>query len=368
LRRLKVEPRKGWQSLVEADGLVWHQAYWNESACYELTSADVTALQAATETLYEMFLAAGEYVISHDLFEAFEIPAYAVPALKKAWEQEPPALNYGRFDFGYNGDGRPKLFEFNCDTPTSLLEAAVIQWRWKEQQLPRSGQANEIHEHLLAKWQDIAPYLPSKDIHIMAMSDAVGEDVISATYMAELAREAGLRPSLIAPKDVGWDSRRGCFVDLRMNAITALYKLYPWEWMLREEFGQHVPKCDVVWIEPLWKAMWSNKAILPVLWTLYPDHPLLLESSFKPLSGPHVIKPIFGREGRGVRFADAETATGNSELGRDIYQRRFDLRPHDGHYPVVGPVRRDWSARGGLDYRKFLDFRASCGEPGHLMA
>jgi glutathionylspermidine synthase len=336
MKRLEMTPREDWQAALEADGMIWHSPYWNESACYELTPRDVDSIRAATESLYEMFIAAGQFVISRNLFQQLDIPDFIVRTLVKAWEAEPPALNYGRFDLGYNGDGQPKLFEFNCDTPTSLLEAAVIQWRWKEQALPDAAQANEIHEHLLAKWSDIAPYLPSADVHVTAMRDAVGEDLMTATYMAELAREAGLRPLFIEPKDIGWDARRNCFVDLETRPIRTLYKLYPWEWLLREEFGKNIVTAGTFWIEPLWKAMWSNKAILPVLWQLYPEHPLLLEASFKPLSCEHVVKPIFGREGRGVRFSSEHAALVDQTSGKNIYQRRFDLKPYGESYPVIG--------------------------------
>jgi glutathionylspermidine synthase len=70
------------------------------------------------------------------------IPEYLFPAIRTSWDSEPPALNYGRFDFGFDGTGDPKLFEFNCDTPTSLLEAAVIQWDWKEDVFPSLDQYN----------------------------------------------------------------------------------------------------------------------------------------------------------------------------------------------------------------------------------
>jgi glutathionylspermidine synthase len=335
MKRLEIAPRSDWKATAEADGLLWHTPYWNETAYYTLSGSDVAAIESATEELYEMFLEAGKYVVSRNLFHEFQIPEFIVPTLIKAWEREPPALNYGRFDLGYNSDGKPKLFEFNCDTPTSLLEASVIQWRWKEKQFPRAGQANEIHEHLQAKWQDIANYLPGREIHVMAMRDSLGEDIITATYMAELAREAGLRPAYIAPQDVGWNSRTNTFVDLDNRPIRTLYKLYPWEWMLREEFGQHVAKAGTVWIEPVWKCMWSNKAILPVLWTLYPDHPLLIEASFEPLQGEQVIKPIFGREGRGVRFS-GERDPHDADLGREIYQRRFSTTSYNDQFPVIG--------------------------------
>ena len=51
--------------------------------------------------------------------------------IEQTWAKNVPHL-YGRFDFGYDGENL-KMFEYNADTPTSLLEAAVVQWQWLEQ-------------------------------------------------------------------------------------------------------------------------------------------------------------------------------------------------------------------------------------------
>ena len=49
----------------------------------------------------------------------------------------------------------------------------------------------------------------------------------------------------------------------------------------------------------------SNKAILPILWEMFPDHPNLLPASFdraKHRREPCVEKPVHGREGDGIRL------------------------------------------------------------------
>ena len=58
-------------------------------------------------------------------------PIYRKNLIEQTWAKNVPHL-YGRFDFGYDGENL-KMFEYNADTPTSLLEAAVVQWQWLEQ-------------------------------------------------------------------------------------------------------------------------------------------------------------------------------------------------------------------------------------------
>src|SRR4051794_6957308 len=128
MQRIPVSPRAKWQRIVEEHGLIWHsvdgQPYWNESACYRFTAAQVDTLEAATAELYRICMSAAQHVIDNNLFPRFGIPDYIVPLIRRAWDQEPPALNHGRFDLGYDGVNPPKMFEYNCDTPTSMLEAA----------------------------------------------------------------------------------------------------------------------------------------------------------------------------------------------------------------------------------------------------
>ena len=52
MRRNQVTPRPDWQRKVELDGLVFHteedKQYWNESAYYEFTAAEVNEIEKAT--------------------------------------------------------------------------------------------------------------------------------------------------------------------------------------------------------------------------------------------------------------------------------------------------------------------------------
>src|SRR4026208_569473 len=110
MERHSVAPRQGWQSTVEAQGLIWHSdadgPYWDESAYYSFSTAEIEMFEAASETLYELLLKAGDKIVSDpEIMEVFGIPSYCHRAIKAAWRDEPPSLNYGRFDLGYNGRG-----------------------------------------------------------------------------------------------------------------------------------------------------------------------------------------------------------------------------------------------------------------------
>lgn len=346
MQRVNVEPRADWRAKVEALGLVWHSAsgapYWNESACYRFTSAEIDVIEQATAELYRMFVDAGQYVVDNRLYARFGIPEYCWPLIEAAWNREPPTLNHGRFDLAYDGKGPPKLLEFNCDTPTALLEAAVIQWAWKEEQFPDLDQFNSLHDKLVAKWRDITPFLvPGAPVHFSHAAETSGEDAVTTAYLMDTAREAGLMAQRIVVNDIGWDGRR--FLDLDGQEIRTLHHLYPWEWLVNEPFGRNLINTQdrTLWIEPIWKMMWSNKAILPILWDLFPRHPnLLWATRDQPAGTSYAVKPILSREGANVRLVrdgvEIAASDGAYSDAPVIYQGLAELPDFNGQRPVVG--------------------------------
>jgi glutathionylspermidine synthase len=339
MRRIASPPRADWQKRVEAAGLTWHtaehQLYWNESAFYEFTAKEVDLLAAATNELEEMTHRAAQHAIDNRLYSKMGIPGLAVPLIERSWNSEPPSL-YGRFDLMYDGCHPPKLLEYNADTPTSLLEAAVVQWYWLEETHSTCDQFNSIHERLIALWKDLAPHIARSRVDFCSMNDA--EDWTTAAYLEDTARQAGLASSLFMIEEIGWDGAR--FVGPDDRPLSTVFKLYPWEWMVREEFGKHLAAADTVWLEPPWKMLLSNKGILPVLWELYPGHPYLLAASFERPSGAEwVRKPLLGREGGNVTLHQAgrEIETGG-DYGEEgfVYQDVAPLKSFDGMYPVIG--------------------------------
>src|SRR5580700_11043642 len=188
MRRLASSPRIDWQKRVEAVGLSWHtferdtgeqHTYWNESAFYEFTAQEIDLLASATNELEEMTRQAAQHVIDNRLYAKMGIPECAVPLIEQSWDAEPPSL-YGRFDLLYDGRHPPKLLEYNADTPTSLLEAAVVQWYWLEETHTASDQFNSIHERLIALWKDLTPHIPNRRVDFCSIDDA--EDWTTATY------------------------------------------------------------------------------------------------------------------------------------------------------------------------------------------
>jgi glutathionylspermidine synthase len=359
MRRHSIDARSGWREAVERVGLTYHtlengEPYWDESAYWEFTSAEIDRLEAATAEIQRLALAAGDVILERNLFAQMGISEPVAERIGQTWTSEPPAL-YGRLDLAY--DGRQiKLLEYNADTPTCLVEAAVAQWYWLQERFPKADQFNSIHEKLVAKWRDLFPYVAQP---VYFGQDGGEEDAMTITYLRDTAQQAGLQTTGLAMREIGWDSSQGLFVDPKRQVIRTLFKLYPWEWVVADSFGAHALETmdakeqkpvegKVQWIEPIWKMMWSNKALLAILWELNPNHELLLPAY---LDGPrnmqnYVRKPLCGREGAGVtvfrNWAESETAAAQNPLdakaaaGKFVYQQMASMAQADGKTAVLG--------------------------------
>jgi glutathionylspermidine synthase len=340
MRRVSLHPRPDWPAQVEALGLTYHSAdgqpYWDEAAAYEFTAREIATLEAATAELQAMCLEAAEVALRENWRTRLHLSEAAWAEIQRSWDRDDLSL-YGRFDLLWDGTGPPKLLEYNADTPTSLLEAAVIQWQWLEQTRPQLDQFNSIHDALLASW----PSWPQEWIHFTT-AGAAEEDWRTLLYLEDTCRQAGKLTTALPLEELGFDPTRRRFVGQQHEPLEAVFKLYPWEWLWQEEFAAHLPGRTQLFLEPVWKMLWSTKALLVLLWEVFPDHPYLLPASFDAASvGPeHVLKPFWGREGANVRMIrhGRETHRHSGPWGDQplIAQALHPPVTFAGHYPVLG--------------------------------
>jgi glutathionylspermidine synthase len=343
MKRERITPRRDWQSQLEAVGFHFHSldgSYWDESACYSFTADEVDVIEAATAELHAMSLKAIDEIIARGWLDRYALDRFG-EYVTASWRAKDATL-YGRFDLRYDGKGPPKLLEYNADTPTSLIEAAVAQWNWLQAVRPSSDQFNSIHEKLIARWQALRPMLVGVPavVHFTCVGDSA-EDGGNIDYLRDTAMQADIDARFVAIADIGWSEQSGSFVDIDNQPIRALFKLYPWEWIAREQFGPNIARSSLTVFEPAWKILLSCKALLAVLWELYPDHPNLLPAYFEPgkLGERFVKKPLYSREGanveiHGPRGVFAQPGTYGAE--GYVYQAYAPLPEFDGNYPVVG--------------------------------
>jgi len=336
-------PRIGWEKKVEELGFDFHhmdgQPYWSENVRYRFTAGEIDVLDEASAELHRIALAAVEHVVSRGLWEQLAIPAQYGQYIATVWRRGDPTVS-GRFDLAYDGTNPPKMLEYNADTPTALLETGVVQWYWLKDVLPAADQFNSVHEKLIEAWKRVAAWLPREAIVHFARAADDPEDFATSEYLRDTCTQAGLRSKTLEVPEIGWNGKR--FTDPDEMPIQVLSKLYPWEWMVREEFGANVLSDTTAFIEPAWKMVLSNKALLPLLWELNPGHPNLLPAYYQPdarLGERYVRKPYFSREGQNVSLVGpglGQSVGGNYGSEGHVFQAYAPLPVIDGNYAIIG--------------------------------
>jgi glutathionylspermidine synthase len=362
MQRLVCTERCDWRSTAEQCGFDFHtidgERYWDERAYYAFTLDQIEGqIEEPTAEIDAMCLElVGCAIEDENALRRLKIPEAFWPLISESWYRNDASL-YGRLDLAFDGRGPAKLLEYNADTPTSIFETAVFQWTWLEQAIERqiipsrADQFNSIHERLIEAWKKLGE---GRHLHLAGMTEST-EDAGTLAYLEDTAGQAGLATTSIDIEDIGWRDDGG-FVDLDDREIELLFKLYPWEWMFRDAFGERLIKAPTRWIEPPWKAVLSNKGILALLWEMFPDHPNLLPAYFEDdpnaarLGASFVRKPLYSREGanialirEGVTLVEQEGPYGEEGFVR---QALAPLPNFSGQYPVLGSWLIDHTACG----------------------
>jgi glutathionylspermidine synthase len=367
--RVNCKERPHWKALAKEYGFGFHsvydEPYWDESAYYQFTLEQIEKdIEDPTEELHQMCLQVVDKVVGDEYWlNKFQIPEAMWQNVSDSWQQNDPSL-YARLDFAYDGKGHAKLYENNADTPTSLYETGFWQWLWledmvKSQQINRhADQFNLLQELMMSRFQAIAKNQPGQTLHFSCCKDSV-EDRGTVQYIEDCALEAGLNTSFVFIEDIGLNNQHE-FVDLNDKAIRWMFKLYPWEFMFRESYAQNIAAAKVNWLEPMWKSILSNKALLPLLWQMFPNHPNLLPAFFPGDKGlsqldSYVVKPIFAREGANIAIVEHGKTTLQTEgpYGDEgvIYQAYHPLPQFSGNYTLIGSWLINDKA-GGMSIRE----------------
>ncbi|MBT81924.1 MAG: hypothetical protein CL587_16220 [Alteromonadaceae bacterium] len=352
--RIPLRERPDWKQQAAEYGFHFHtmygEPYWDESAYYQFSLKQIEQdIEDPTAELHQMCLAAVDKVIrDEEWLDRFQIPALHREFILRSWQDNAPSL-YSRLDLVYDGKSPAKLLENNADTPTSLYESGFWQWLWLEQQVDRGNlprhadQFNSLQEKLVHRFEEIAAYYRIRNMHFACCRDTE-EDRGTVQYLQDCAQAAGLQSEFLYIEDIGL-ADTGAFTDLQDNPVTECFKLYPWEFMLRESFGDALSGAGTNWIEPPWKAILSNKALLPLLWEMFPGHPNLLPAYFPDNApgletGKWIQKPLFSREGANISLIEngKQTKLSDGPYGEEgVLIQAFTALPRFAeNYTLIG--------------------------------
>ena len=351
MKRISIVARPDWRDKARAVGFGFHEMYgepyWVDDAAYEFSLEEIeTKIEEPSQDLHDMCMdMVGDIVSSEELLDKLAIPDDLRDVVLQAWQRGDRHL-YGRFDLAYDGKGPAKLLEYNADTPTSVFETAYFQYNWLADQISAGALPQEADQYNLLQESlvDAFAQFSREPIFHFAAATENDEDRGTTVYLMDCALQAGHRVELLSIRDIGIDAQ-GRYTDLEERVIDRCFKLYPWEYMLREPFARQLARSGDVFVEPAWKAVLSNKGILPLLWKRHAGHPNLLPSFFAddPVArglSEYVHKPLLSREGENVTiFRDRrEVVAASGDYGEEgfIVQAYAPLFESDAGFAVLG--------------------------------
>ncbi len=359
MKRILTEERDNKQTRLDEVGFGYEGAMWNEDRYYEFTAPEVDEIEAATISLYDhLHLTIDQVVKDETYMTRMGIPPAYQRMARESWEREDPSVAL-RFDLARNTRGEIKLIEVNGDTPTTLIETALIQWFWLVDKfpdlanLPLPGQFNSLYENLKSAWGKIAERIPQDDWMAFSAHSASMEEYATCEFHRDLATQTGMVTGFVdlAPNrsQFMYSPSEDVFHEPGGNKINYWYKLYPWEWMWNEEFGEHLARLgpEMGIVEPAWKIIASNKAILAKMYDLDPSHPNLVPTfnlKSERLQNMFVKKPVWGREGTGIELVrdgkiittDTQTPDPMAAKVDPVYQALIEVHQEDGWYTQFG--------------------------------
>ncbi len=348
------------EAYVESYGLTIKDRKSDPYQYFCLSQTAMRETKHACNELHAMFMHATDYVLAHEeVLEKFCIPKALWAKLHDSWNHRRNEMITGRFDLALTPKGI-KVYEYNADSASCYMETGKIQKKWSKHFGCTEGlcAGEKLHSKLIEAWKDSDV---KGVLHIMVDHDL--EENYHAKFMQTAIEEAGIQCKIIkGVEELQWGDNNQV-VDRDGVEIKWVWKTWAWETALdqiREELEENSdlktltsnsnkhskPRLvdallgpEVLVYEPFWTLIPSNKAILPVLWMLYPDHPFLLESHFSLTNDlkekGYVSKPIVGRCGANIKLFAAgdsllQETEGCFEQRDQIYQELFALQNVDG--------------------------------------
>ncbi len=326
-----------------------------ENRYLAISETAMNEIRRATNELHALFMHATNHVLSNEtLLSHFNIPEVLWPRIVQSWNNRRNEMITGRFDFCLTEQGL-KVYEYNADSASCHMEAGKIQGLWGKNGGCDEGYdpGQKLFRELVEAWEE-----RQTDGTIHLLLDDEAEELYHTLFMQQTLNRAGVRSKLVRSlESTGWDNN-GNVVDADGEVINTVWKTWAWETaldQLRDEIEQSAKeefslsdiskprqprlvdvllRPETMVYEPLWTLIPSNKAILPILKELFPEHPYLLDSQFtltdSLLANGYVEKPIAGRCGLNIRLVDESASVlseteGRFEHQQQIYQELFKL-------------------------------------------
>lgn len=271
-------------------------------------------IDVATEACERIYRKVVKIALENDnIMQLLGYPIEILDYCRHNYNPEKPVTLIGRFDFHVN-DNEIKMLEFNSDTPTGFCEASELQSLISK--LYNSDNPNiDIFNNTKEAFKIFIDDINNKNIVFTSLG---WHDEDKNTMLAELDY------SKIKGKYIPLDKLKvdNYLYDNIGNKIDVLYRLYPIEWLMREDDGwkliRMITNNKLQILNPPSAFVAQSKGMQTLIWELRKTNKFTNEekdiidtyflptylSNYEFIGKPYVAKPFFGREGGGVYLYD----------------------------------------------------------------
>lgn len=298
----------------------------NLNELVEVSQYEAEAYYEAANTIYDMYIEAGDYVIENELFFELEIPFNLVDTVKKSWENDVHWHIYSYFKFSGGLDNQDiKLIGFEADTSDILLESTYLQWAMlKENDIDETKQYNEIYEkiqdnfkRLITLEDDTKLFTQRYDgwkILFSSLSNDKNTE-IKMQLLQQIAEDAGFKTNFEYLENVEF-SEDGIF-DSNENEYEYWFKNYKWldlasqEPELSTQVTSIIKNQKAIILNPAYTMLFESAGMLKILKKLYPNSPYL-QNDINSSTNKYTANVFFAYEACGLSFNINNKFTGHT--------------------------------------------------------
>ena len=326
-----------------------------------LNKKDETKIKKATEQLHSMFISATEHVLKDkSLYKLFNVSKNNWRLIGENFNRTKNDYFYGRMDLGFSFDlNTIKLFEYNTGLCGDIYDTTDFQNNIFNHFVMNNPNNTFTHKSLHSgyqliselgqRWKELSSKCNNKTVYFIASSTDKEEQLVLSSIFQGLKRH-NIKYKLSYDTNPIIESRNGILFDKETKEkIDILYKTHPWYCIFRN-LNCGLENCKSIYryclnkktkiVEPMWKTVMGNKALLPYVYSLNRSNPYLIPSSFDPFDECFeddewiIEKGLTGRGSmstRTIRRKDIKERKNNV-----IYQRIFTENKYKGKYYIMG--------------------------------
>jgi glutathionylspermidine synthase len=329
-----------------------------------LTKEDVLKIKKATEQLHKLFHKATQEILKYPSFHSrFNISRRNWEMIKNDFERTKHQYYYGRMDLGFNEDfSQIKIFEYNTGLCGDIYDTTYLQEGafshfvennpfYNDNNVKTIPSGKDLILNLGLRWETLLQNCKNKTIYFI-YSHGDKEELLVLNCFFRALELRGIKYKLCSDNHCCLRQSNGKLYDGQTGEeVDLVYKTHPW-FNIFSKLKNKDCKCGNFYkfclnksskiVEPMWKTVMGNKALLPFIYEMNKNNPYLIPSSYNindPCFGDDEFVMEKGLVGRGsmmTKVVQRDKIKSTNPNYKVIYQKIFKGNRIKDNYYIMG--------------------------------